>query len=187
MKLLRSAESHCRARRWHCPAPRRLLPLLLGLGLLLPALAPALEEDASMEVVIDANSSDYTLDGVLELYGSADKPVRITQGTLEITGLEVHIEQQGDAISTLVAYGTPARFRQQLNPGEEPIQAMGLTLRFDNSAQTLSIVEQAEIVLPNGTRSTGYQFDYDLQSKRMRSDSPAGEGIRIVIPPGAGQ
>lgn len=185
MKPLRSPEPLFRRRR--NPAAQRLRSLLLGLGLLLPAVASALEEDASMEVVIDATSSDYTLDGLLKLYGSADKPVRITQGTLEITGLEVHIDQQANAISTLVAYGTPAQFEQQLNPGEDPIQARGLTLRFDNGAQTLSIVEQAEIVLPNGTRSTGYQFDYDLQSKRMRSDSPAGEGIRIVIPPGAGQ
>jgi lipopolysaccharide transport protein LptA len=149
----------------------------------------ALEEDASQPLVIAAQSSDFSLDGVLKLFGSDTKPVRITQGTLEITGHEAHIEQEGETITTVTVFGEPAHFQQQLNatdPG--PIHASGLTLRFDNSAQRVSIIEQAEIVLPNGTRSNGYQFEYDLSARRMRSvDGPDGEPVRIVIPPGAGQ
>lgn len=177
----------------HAPRRKRRLGLACAMlaGALCLPLTPlsALEEDASQPLVIDAQSSDYTLDGTLKLFGSDTKPVRITQGSLAITGHEAHIEQQGETITTVTVLGAPARFQQQLNAADqEPIHASGLTLRFDNSAQRISIIEQAEIILPNGTRLNGYQFEYDLSTRRMRSvDGPDGEPVRIVIPPGAGQ
>lgn len=145
----------------------------------------ALEEDANQPVEIEADKYDYTLDGTMKVFGS---PVRITQGTLLITGLEVHIEQEGDVIRKVTAFGEPARFQQQLNENQEPIHAAGLTLSFDNAAQRISIVDQAEVILPNGTRSTGYQFEYDLAERSISSvDGPDGQPVRIVIPPGTGQ
>lgn len=172
----------------HNSGPALVATILISLLCLPTAPLAALEEDASQPVVIEAQSSDYSLEGTLQLFGSEEKPVRITQGTLEITGREVHIEQVGEAIHKVTAYGEPAHFQQQLNAGQEPIQASGLTLSFDNVAQVISIVEQAEIILWNGTRSTGYQFEYDLGARHMRSvEGPGGEPVRIVIPPGTGQ
>lgn len=178
----------------HLPLPEmghghRLVAACVATVLCLwPSSLLALEEDASQDVVIEALKSDYTLDGTLQLFGSAEEPVRITQGTLEITGEEVHIEQEGETTRKVTAYGKPARFQQQLNADQEPIHASGLTLSFDNAAQMISIVDQAEVILPNGTRSSGYQFEYDLGAGHVRSvDGPDGEPVRIVIPPGAGQ
>jgi lipopolysaccharide export system protein LptA len=165
--------------------------LIAGLALFLPLAAPvvmALPDDAGQPMEIAASSSELFLDqGLVVYYGTEEQPASITQGSMQITGVEISIERKDEVLSKVIAKGAPARFQQQLEVGQEPLQASGLTLTFDNTGQTLSIDVEAEL-LQAGTRTTGHHFDYDLQSRRVKAtQEPGGEQIRMVIPPSVKQ
>lgn len=163
----------------------------IALGVLLACLGPvapalALPEDAQQPIEMDWNDVEYALDeGLIILYGSAAEPASIRQGSMLITGTEIRIERRDEVVTRVVTTGEPARFQQQLEAGQDPLRASGLTLTFDNSAQTITIDENVEVEHA-GMRTQTHHFEYDLTSRRFRSSrDPDGEQARIVVPPPA--
>lgn len=160
--------------------------LVLCTGLLLSQSIAALPEDAQQPIEMDWNSGDFGLDdGLIILYGSDQEPAAIRQGSMLITGTEIRIERDAEGINKVTTTGQPARFQQQLEPGQEPLRASGLTLIFDNLNQQLTLHEEVE-VQHAGMRTQTYHFEYDLATRRFRSSrDPDGEQARLVVPPAA--
>lgn len=158
--------------------------LLLAAGLLLGATAAALPEDAQQPMELDWNDVEYGLDdGLIIMYGSDAEPASIRQGSMLITGTEIRIERNAEGVTRVVATGRPARFAQQLEAGQDPLRASGLTMVFDNPGQTLTIDEQVE-VQHLGVQTQTHHFEYNLATRRFRSSrDPDGEQARIVVPP----
>lgn len=166
---------------------RRLLQQGLAAALLCACLAPAsyaLPEDAQQPIEMDWNESDIGLDdGLMILRGSDAEPASIRQGTMHITGSEIRIERENEVITKVTTTGNPARFQQLLEIGQEPLQASGLTLVFNNSSQILTIDEQAELIQA-GTRTNAHHFEYNLATRRIRaSRDPDGEQVRMILQP----
>ena len=98
--------------------PAALLVALVGTPLL------GLPEDANQPLLIDTDNGTYNDDpnGTLELSGN----VRIQQGTLRVEAQRVTATKREGKLHRVVATGTedaPARFRQQINPGEPLVRA----------------------------------------------------------------
>jgi lipopolysaccharide transport protein LptA len=164
---------------------RRLASLVwLSVCCMLPLAAQALPDDAQQPIEMDWIDNEFGLDeGKMILYGTDAEPASIRQGSLQITGTEIQVQIEGDAITKVTATGRPGRFRQQLEPGQEPLQANGLTLVFDNSAQMLLIDGEVEVIHA-GTRTQVHHFEYDFKTRRFRSSgAPDGERGRMVVQP----
>jgi lipopolysaccharide transport protein LptA len=161
-----------------------LAAALLGACLALSLAAQALPEDAQQPIEMDWNESDIGLDdGLMILRGTDAEPASIRQGTMQITGSEIRIEREGEVITKVTTTGSPARFRQQLEASQEPLQASGLTLVFDNTSQILTIEAEAELIQA-GTRTNAHHFEYNLSTRRIRaSRDPDGEQVRMVLQP----
>src|SRR5690606_22643691 len=98
-------QSLLRHSRWHAIW---LVPLLAASG------ARALPEDAAQQIDVDANSSEIDLDLGLVIYrGSNETPVRVSQGSMLITGTEIHMELRDGVLVRATAIGNPAHFQQQ--------------------------------------------------------------------------
>lgn len=148
----------------------------------------ALPEDAEKPLEVAAGDAELYLDqGLTVINGTDAEPAVITKGTMKISGTEIRIENSDDSIAKVTATGNPARYEQQIKIDQAPIQVSGLTLIFDNLAQTLVIDEQAELIQA-GINTTGHHIDYDLATNRVRvTMDPDGEQIRMVIPPAGNQ
>lgn len=154
----------------------------LGMGLTL-----ALPEDANQNIFIEAHSSDVDLDrGLTTFFGSEEEPVRISQGSMLITGTEIEVQRENGVLRTVVATGKPAHFQQQLEPGQPLLHASGFTLTFDNAAQVLTIEQNAQVFQEgeSGYSMSSHRVDYDLRARRGSAvKGPDGEPVRMVITP----
>ena len=170
-------------------APRRtaIAAVLVPCALVLAAVAQALPEDANQPILTESHSSEVDLDlGLITYYGTEEEPVRISQGSMLITGSEIKIQRENGVLRNVVATGMPAHFQQQLEAGQPLLHASGLTLTFDNGAQTRTIEQNAQISQEGegGYSMSSHRFDYDLRARRASATrSPDGEPVRMLIPP----
>jgi lipopolysaccharide export system protein LptA len=160
-----------------------LLPASLLLALA-ANVALGLPEDADQPIEISWDRTELLLEEGLSIFhGTSQEPTCITQGTMQICGIEIRIKQEGDMVTLVTTTGEPAHFQQQLEAGEEPLHASGRTLIYDNNQQLLSVETDAELIY-GGIRSSAHRFEYDLQARRLiATRSPDGEPARMVIPP----
>lgn len=159
---------------------------LCSLALPLAAPALALPDDAQQPIETTFTDFEGQFDntGLLTLYGSATEPASVRQGSMLITGMMIRLERDGETITRVTTTGMPARFQQQLAVDQAPLQASGLTLVFDNTAQVLTIEEQVELVQADGSLTNAHYFEYDLTTRRFKaSRDPSGEQARMVLPP----
>lgn len=162
---------------------RRFARVLPGLCLLLASAVQALPEDAQQPIEFDWQTNEFGLDeGRMILYGTDAEPASIRQGTMQISGTEIHVELDGETITKVTTTGNPGRFQQQMEAGQEPLQASGQTLVFDNAAQLLTIDGNVE-VMHLGTRTQVHHFEYEFATGRFRSSAPEGERGRMVVQP----
>lgn len=84
-----------------------------------PALALAKEADLQQPIQIQANSVEIREQEGVSIYKGN---VKITQGSLELTGDGITIHSTPEGISTIVVTGSPARYSQQ-NDQDQVIRA----------------------------------------------------------------
>jgi lipopolysaccharide export system protein LptA len=154
------------------------------LASLLPSCALALPEDANQEVTADYTSLDLFIDQGLFVYtGSPDQPTCINQGTLQICGAEIRVEQTEDGgLKKVTATGSPARYQQQPTVDQELVHLSGETLVFDNLAQLLTADENAEFSQA-GNVLTHQHIEYNITTGHAAANGSTGERGSMVLPP----
>ena len=96
--------------------------------LLLPVAIFGLPDDKDQEIIVIAPlGAEVSLDeGITVFRGTEAQPVVVTQGSMEISGIEITIDAtDGDLskINKITAIGRPARFHQQPNMDSSIIHA----------------------------------------------------------------
>jgi lipopolysaccharide export system protein LptA len=148
----------------------------LALALLfLPAAVFALPEDKDQEVVVVASlGGEVSLDdGITTFRGTESQPAVITQGSMEISGLEITIEAEGgdlSKISRITAAGKPASFQQQPKIDAAIVYAKGDTIVYDDVAQLITINGSAELSQDTNIL-TGHLIEYEIETKKARAQS----------------
>jgi lipopolysaccharide export system protein LptA len=150
---------------------------------LLPALAFGLPDDAEQLIVVDSLYNELLFDQGLFVYrGTAEQPARITQGSLEISGIEIRLEKASDgSLRKVTVTGTPARFQQQPAADQEIVHASGLTIVFDNGAQLLTLDESAELSQA-GNVLTHQHIEYNLETRSASSSGSNEAQGRMTFP-----
>lgn len=167
----------------------RALPLALALGLtVLPGRAPALPDDREQELTMDATRSETYFDEERTvLFGHPRQPALITQGSLQISGLEVTIEEQDGELLRITATGnagTPARFQQQPEADQPIVYANGRIIVYDSVAGLLTIDVAAELERA-GSKLNSHHVEYDLNANTVKASAEAEGQLKLIIPPGA--
>ena len=158
------------------------------LALLFPLTALALPEDKDQEVVVVASrGGEVSLDeGITIFRGTVEQPASITQGTMEITGLEITIRaDDGDLskISKITAAGKPASFQQQPKIDQSVVYARGETIVYDDSSQLITINGDAELTQDRNIL-TGHLIEYEIENKKARAESSGGsDRVNMSITP----
>lgn len=171
--------------------PRRtrlsLRPILCICLLVTATSILALPEDAKQPIDVAASSGEMSLgDGLSVLKGTLELPARITQGSLQITGTEIRIVKQHDELQSATATGNPARFQQQLTPGQEPVKANAREIKFDNKSRVLILDTMVELNQV-GKVLVGNHVEYNLDSGGVSASSKDGQQVHMTIPPSKGK
>lgn len=136
-----------------------------------PDVISALESDKNQEMQWSADGdSRMSIDNGIRIYQMVEN-VRITQGTLEIRGDAATIEYDigSNQLSKVTVTGNPARYQQQLDSSDEPVQGTSNTLTFYtdemDGTTVIELIGEAVIESPTSNlkcSSIIYVADLDL-------------------------
>jgi lipopolysaccharide export system protein LptA len=146
----------------------------------------ALPEDAQQPLVVETpdGNAEMLLNAGLVIYrGTANSPVKVTQGSLLITGTEIRLQSNQDgALQSVSATGNPARFQQQPAANQAIVHISGNQIHFDNVAQTLTIDAAAEFS-QGASNMRANHIDYDIKTRHINATSqPGSTPVNTVIP-----
>jgi lipopolysaccharide export system protein LptA len=141
--------------------------------------ASALPEDKLKPILIDNPDGDATMSGEdVTLRGTADKPAKVTQGTMEISGIEIHIDRQNGAVQSITASGNPARFQQQPAADQAIVHVSGQNMTLDNTSQTVAVDTGAEYSHGGNSMSAAH-LDYNMET----GAAGAKGGVQMIVQP----
>ena len=128
------------------PNPSLVTYLLHVLLLILPASAHS--EHADHDKPINLEADQVTVDDARQISTFAGN-VRLTQGTLQILGEVIVVQQDGSGYIHAVAAGTPASFRQKREALEGYAEGYGERIEYDASTKTIDLFGQARLKRDN--------------------------------------
>ncbi|HYW93691.1 MAG TPA: lipopolysaccharide transport periplasmic protein LptA [Gammaproteobacteria bacterium] len=113
--------------------------------------------------------------------------VRITQGTMVITGnqVTVHHGAGGEPLSA-VATGSPATFTQQRRSAPTPVHARARRIEYSAASDTLHLVGSARVQQGKNVM-TGQDIRYDMKAERVEARGGGGSRVHITIQPQNGK
>ena len=168
------------------PPPRSRGPLaplltLLVLALLAPAL-PALESDQQQPVFLEADSAELDDQKNLSIYRGN---VTVTQGSIRIQGDEVTMHHHPDRRPRLViAIGTPATYRQQVEGQEQEFHAEALRMEYEVDRDLITLIGDAVLIQGEDTfRSDRIVYDRAAALVKGGASAEGSERVRIRINP----
>jgi lipopolysaccharide export system protein LptA len=176
----------------------RLLAATALVSLLGAASAPALAEqaDRNKPTLIEFDKSVIDELNQVAIYTGN---VRLTRGTLVLTGVRMEVRVSPDGYRTALIVGTPERlatYRQRLDPRqpgiEEYVEGHSERIEYDDRTETIRFISQALLKrLEDGQprdEVSGQRIVYDAVNRTTtidgRSGPGDGRGRVILAPPG---
>ncbi len=171
--------------------PRNLLTmvnslLMSGLMLLIPLSVLALPGDRDQPINIQADKAIQKPipDGERTTYIGS---VKLTQGSLLITGERLIIDSKNREVTRVTAFGSPAHFQQQSDPQKQPIKADANKISYSLASDTI-VLEQSARVSQEGSTVSGERIYYDLAREQVQAkgtDDGSSRVHMVLEPPGA--
>jgi lipopolysaccharide export system protein LptA len=168
-------------RRWPCS-------VLLACCLLVPAAVHAERADRDKPVNLEADQ--VTVDDNKQTATFIGRVV-LTQGTLEIRGDRMVVQQDADGFKYGVAYGNLASFRQKREGYDEYIDGYAERIEYDSKAEKLQMFNRAYLKKSNDDVRGNY-ISYEIATEFFRvvgggkqaatAANPEGR-VRAVIQP----
>lgn len=153
--------------------------LLLALATL-PATGMALSEDSHQPMLIEADSAELDdKNGVSTYRGN----VKVTQGTLVLTGATLTVYNQDDDINKVIVTGSPATYRQRPDGKKEDIHAKAQRMEYYRSPEKIILTTEA-VVEQGGDILRSERIVYDIGNDQVVAggDKP-GQRVRITLQP----
>ena len=166
--------------------------LLITLLAFLPSLTWALPSDSQEPIDIEADHAELDdTNGITQYKGKAI----LTQGTLRIEGdIITFYYDDNKQLTKAVAQGNLATYKQVQKPGEEPVRARALQMKYHAKSQKIYLLGQGH-VWKDGDEFSGNKIEYDINKNVVNANSApvevAGEKqesgrVHIIIqPPGS--
>lgn len=163
---------------------RKHLNKLCAAALLLPALASALPEDFSQEVVIVSDRAEIDRQAGVVIYQG---DVLLTQGTLRIESDRLTVVSTEGRMEKATAEGQPARYQQQINPGSPLTHAHAQRIDYLAANQEAILIGNA-VLRQDSNEITGERIRYDMNTEVISAGQPAAAGekparIKVIFQP----
>jgi len=153
----------------------------IGLWLsLLPLCGWALSTDRDKPMVIEADRAELNDGkGVSVYHGN----VRVTQGTLVLTGDTMTVHNKGDKVEKVVMDGAPATYKQRPDNKEQDVRAKAQRMEYYTNPEHIILLKQAEVEQEGDVlRSERIEYDVPKDKVNAGTDEP-NERVRITIQP----
>jgi lipopolysaccharide export system protein LptA len=162
---------------------RVAISFALGLALLTGAQGVlALPEDADKPINIRADTVEYDQTGNRIIYRGS---VQVDQGTLRVTAEIMTIDlQDGNKVKRITAEDTPARYRQQIEVGKEPVRAEALTIIYHTQDERVDLKGAANLE-QEGSTLTGDLIVYDIVAGRVDATATEEAPVTMTLQPSA--
>jgi lipopolysaccharide export system protein LptA len=147
------------------------------LAALLPLFACALPGDREQAIYIQSDRAERDERSGTTIYTG---DVEVQQGSMRITADKVTISMNGEEVSDITAAGKPATLQQQPAADRQPVQASANNIRYDVTAEILTLVDSASVT-QDGATVSGERIEYFLQEQRVKASGK--ERVKTVIPP----
>jgi lipopolysaccharide export system protein LptA len=151
--------------------------LTLGLA---PGFCWALSTDRSQPMSIEADRVE--LDdgqGVSVYHGN----VKVTQGTLILTGETMTVHTKGDEVEKVIMEGEPATYKQRPDNKDKDVRAKALRMEYYTNPEHIILLKEAEVD-QEGDRLRSERIEYDVVNDKVNAgtDQP-NERVHITIQP----
>ena len=150
------------------------------LCLCLPLPAWALSSDREQPMHIESDRAELDERKGTSLYIGN---VRVTQGTLVLTGDHMTVYQEGEHLDRLVLLGKPATYRQRPDGKDEDMRAEALRMEYYTDPERIILIDEA--VAWQGENSfRSDRIVYEVGSDRVLGGDPeSGPRVHIILQP----
>ncbi len=157
--------------------------LLLAL-ILIPANSWALSSDREQPMLIEADRAELDDARGISIYRGN---VKVTQGTLVLTGDIMTVYNKGDDVEKVIMEGKPATYRQRPDNKDKDVRAKALHMEYFTNPEKIILTKQAEVV-QEGDVLSSERIEYDVPTDKVNAgtDQPD-ERVRITIQPRPGK
>jgi lipopolysaccharide export system protein LptA len=148
--------------------------------MMLPACAWALSTDKDQPMRIEADRVELDdATGISTYRGN----VKVTQGTLVITGDMMTIYSKNNEIRKVIMDGNPATYRQRPDGKEQDVRASSRRMEYYTDPEHIILLKQAE-VNQQGDQLRSERIEYDVVNDQVKAgtDHP-NERVHITIQP----
>jgi len=151
---------------------------LTGL-LLFAGLAQALPEDRKQTLYVDAGQCVFD---VRNNESRCQQGMQVRQGSLEIDAAEGTVFRQGKRIIRIELRGTPAVFRQILNPEDGVLEARALYMDYRKAEGILVLKGQVVVKNPNLGTFSGEEMVINLNTQEITGGQGSGDKrVHMVV------
>ncbi len=147
---------------------------------LLPSLGWALSTDRDQPMLIEADRAELNdTEGVSVYRGN----VKVTQGTLMLTGETMTVYNKEDEVDKVVMDGTPATYKQRPDNKDKDVRAKALRMEYTTNPEYIILLRQAEVEQEGDTLHSE-RIEYDVANDKVNAgtDKPS-DRVRILIQP----
>jgi lipopolysaccharide export system protein LptA len=151
----------------------------LALGLL-PACASALSTDRQQPMSIEADRVELNDGKGISVYHGN---VKVTQGTLVLTGQKMTVYNKGDAVEKVIMEGEPATYRQRPDNKKQDVRAKALRMEYYTNPEHIILLKKAEVE-QEGDLLRSERIEYDVARDKVNAgtDKP-NDRVHITIQP----
>ena len=107
--------------------------------------------------------------------------VQIDQGSMRLEADRVVFERVGDRITLINAEGDPARYRQQIEPGADFVEAHATTILYRPEDEQIELIGRAWLSR-GGDEFRGESIKYDMRQGKV-SASGETDGVEMILQP----
>jgi lipopolysaccharide export system protein LptA len=157
----------------------RNLWILLALAVL-PNHGWALSSDREKPMLIEADRAELDDARGISIYRGN---VKVTQGTLVLTGELMTVYNKGDEVEKVIMEGDPATYRQRPDNKDQDVRAKALRMEYYTNPEHIILLKQAEVE-QEGDKLRSERIEYDVVKDQVNAgtDEP-NERVKITIQP----
>jgi len=158
----------------------RFTYLTLLAALTIPSLCHALSTDRDQPMMIEADRVELNDASGVSVYTGN---VKVTQGTLKLTGDRMTVYNKGNDIDKVLMDGSPATYEQRPDGKEQDVHAKSKRMEYYTSPERIILLEQAEVDQAGDIlRSERIVYDVVKDQVNAGTDQPD-ERVVITIQP----
>lgn len=146
----------------------------------LPTLVWGLSSDRQQPMLIEADRVELDDAKGISVYRGR---VRVSQGTLILTGETMTVHNKGNNIEKVIIKGTPATYQQRPDNKDEDVHAKALHMEYYTNPEHIILLRQAEVEQQGDVlRSERIEYDVAKDKVSAGTDKPD-ERVHITIQP----